>query len=406
MNSTAIEIRGISKEYRIGATSQRYRTLRDTIAGAAKAMRSPRQKPTSFWALKNVSFDVNPGDVIGLIGRNGAGKSTLLKVLSRITEPTSGYADIHGRIGSLLEVGTGFHTELTGRENIFLNGAILGMGKREIERKFDEIVAFSEIERFIDTPVKHYSSGMTMRLAFAVAAHLEPEILLIDEVLAVGDTAFQKKCMGKMDEVSRAGRTILFVSHNMAAVRSMCTRGVVLGHGEMLYEGDVGTAINYYNKSLTEAPLESRGRRVEFSHTSINGEVSCTIEPGQPFVVRAKMRVHEELPQFNLLCVVQDGDNAIVVRAGTNMEKNPRLAQVGTHDIEARFPALWLRPGVFSVHFRLIGQWLSAGSARFLSDPIMLDVAAMVSPEMLQGYLTPDVEWAVDAPIPELIEAG
>lgn len=393
MSETAIQIRGISKEYRIGGASQRYTTLRDTIAGAAKAIRAPRKPRESFWALNDVSFDVNPGDVVGLIGRNGAGKSTLLKVLSRITEPTHGYADIHGRIGSLLEVGTGFHPELTGRENIFLNGAILGMGKREIERKFDEIVAFSEIERFIDTPVKHYSSGMTMRLAFAVAAHLEPEILLIDEVLAVGDTAFQKKCMGKMNEVSRAGRTILFVSHNMAAIRSLCTRGVVLGHGKMLYDGDVGTAINYYNQSLTEAPRESSGRGVEFSHVSINGEVACTISPGEAFSVCAQMHMRKALPGFRLMCTIRDGDNQIVVNAYTDHKEQPHLAQSGTHEISLHFPALWLRPGVFSAHFKLMGTTLDSGKSRFVSDTMMLDVTAMVSGEALFGYLVPDTRW-------------
>jgi lipopolysaccharide transport system ATP-binding protein len=395
--SVAIEIRGISKEYRIGGASERYKTLRDTVAGLGRVLREKRQPKSSFWALKEVSFDVQAGDVIGLIGRNGAGKSTLLKVLSRITEPTHGYADIHGRIGSLLEVGTGFHPELTGRENIFLNGAILGMGRREIGRKFDEIVAFSEVEEFIETPVKHYSSGMMMRLAFAVAAHLEPEILLIDEVLAVGDTAFQKKCMGKMDEVSRAGRTILFVSHNMAAVRSMCKRGIVLSHGKMIYDGDVGTAIHHYNQSLSSDPEELTGRMVEFSHLSINNEVAGTIEPGEPFTVRARMHVRESLPGFRLLCLVHDGDNNLVAQNATNHATHPQLGEAGTHEIEAHFPALWLRPGVFSVHFKLMGNWLASGKARFVSDTAMLDVAAMMPQEMLKGYLTPTVEWRVDS---------
>lgn len=398
MSEAAICINKISKEYRIGDTNERYKTLRDTIAGAAKNLRNGRRAKSSFWALKEVSFDVHPGDVIGLIGRNGAGKSTLLKVLSRITEPSSGYADIRGRIGSLLEVGTGFHPELTGRENIFLNGAILGMSRREIQRKFDEIVAFSEIEQFIDTPVKHYSSGMMMRLAFAVAAHLEPEILLIDEVLAVGDTAFQKKCMGKMDEVSREGRTILFVSHNMAAVRSMCKRGIVLSHGEMIFDGDVGTAIHHYNQSLSEVPQEGSGRQVEFTHLTVNNEIAGTIEPGEPFTVRAKMHVRDDMPSFRLLCLVQDGDNSLVVHAGTDNMTHPELCQSGIYDIEANFPALWLRPGVFSVHFKLMGRWLASNKARFVSDTAMLDVAAMVSPELLKGYLTPEVGWVVSKP--------
>src|SRR5437868_10112046 len=230
-----------------------------------KFVRSPlatlrRPKAEMFWALKDVSLDVHEGEVLGLIGRNGAGKTTLLKILSRITQPTTGWAEIHGRVGSLLEVGTGFHPELTGRENTFLSGAILGMSKREIEKKFDEIVAFAELEKFIDTPVKHYSSGMYVRLAFAVAAHLEPEILLVDEVLAVGDVAFQRKCLGRMQEVSRHdGRTILFVSHNLHAVRRLCSKALFLSQGKAEYFGSVPHAIDLYcaMSAPTVEPLPS-----------------------------------------------------------------------------------------------------------------------------------------------------
>jgi lipopolysaccharide transport system ATP-binding protein len=242
MSDTVIRVDGLSKLYRIGRPEDRYKTLRESMAGAVKtpfkrAAKLFRGQPycaanmETIWALKNVTFEVKRGEVIGIIGRNGAGKTTLLKILSRITEPTEGYAEIDGRVGSLLEVGTGFHPELTGRENIYLNGAILGMKKAEIERKFDEIVAFAEVEKFIDTPVKHYSSGMYVRLAFAVAAHLEPEILMVDEVLAVGDAAFQEKCLGQMGEVARGGRTVLFVSHNMAAIESLCSRAILLKTG-------------------------------------------------------------------------------------------------------------------------------------------------------------------------------
>ena len=205
----------------------------------------------TFWALRDVSLEIKHGEIVGIIGRNGAGKSTLLKILSRITEPTEGHGEIHGRVGSLLEVGTGFHPELTGRENLFLNGAILGMRKAEIERKFDEIVAFAEIDKFIDTPVKHYSSGMYVRLAFAVAAHLEPEILLVDEVLAVGDAAFQKKCLGKMSEVSRGGRTVVFISHNMAAVENLCDKGILLEEGRVTFSGDMKQAVDRYLQGVS-----------------------------------------------------------------------------------------------------------------------------------------------------------
>lgn len=204
---------------------------------------------TDLWALRDVSFNIKQGEVVGIIGRNGAGKSTLLKILSRITEPASGRIELHGRVGSLLEVGTGFHPELTGRENVYLNGAIMGMRRSEIERKFDEIVAFAEIERFLDTPVKRYSSGMYVRLAFAVAAHLEPEILLVDEVLAVGDAAFQQKCLGKMGDVARGGRTVLFVSHNMMAVRTLCTRGILMGAGSVVMDSTTDSCIQAYTNN-------------------------------------------------------------------------------------------------------------------------------------------------------------
>lgn len=257
MSDIAIRCEGLSKQYRIGQR-ERYKALRDVITDAAaspfrrlrsafdSSSSSNGKQPEKFWALQDVSFEVKRGEVLGIIGRNGAGKSTLLKILSRITKPTRGDAVIHGRVASLLEVGTGFHPELTGRENIYLNGVILGMRKAQIDRKFDEIVAFAEVEKFIDTVVKHYSSGMYVRLAFAVAAHLEPEILLVDEVLAVGDAAFQKKCLGKMGEVTREGRTVLFVSHNMESVARLCPRALLLERGKMENLGNTADVIAVY----------------------------------------------------------------------------------------------------------------------------------------------------------------
>ena len=260
MSDIAIRVEGLSKLYRIGVAQPRYHTLRDRLADTfaspfRRAWSAVNGRPSAnggrdetIWALKDVSFEVKRGEVVGVIGRNGAGKTTLLKILSRITEPTEGRAEIHGRVGSLLEVGTGFHPELTGRENLYLNGAILGMTKVEINRKFGEIVAFAEIEKFLDTPVKRYSSGMRVRLAFAVAAHLEPEILMIDEVLAVGDAAFQKKCLGKMGDVATEGRTVLFVSHNMAAVEALCGRVMLLDGGRARSSGAPAAVIGDYER--------------------------------------------------------------------------------------------------------------------------------------------------------------
>ncbi len=254
MSNIAIQVENVSKKYRISTAYTRQTSMKDLLTDCLKAPfrrnGNRRKGKEDVWALKDVSFDVQQGELVGVIGRNGAGKSTLLKILTRITEPTSGYFRTSGRVSSLLEVGTGFHPELSGRENIFLNGAVLGMRKQEIKRKFDEIVAFAETGRFIDTPVKRYSSGMYVRLAFAVAAHLEPEILLVDEVLAVGDAAFQKKCLGKMGEVARDGRTIVFISHNMIAINSLCRRAIWLNGGEIVEDGPSAQVVTNY---LTES---------------------------------------------------------------------------------------------------------------------------------------------------------
>ena len=256
----AIRVQNLSKQYRIGSRrSESYQTLRESLVNAMKAPTaalryrgSNDEQADKFWALKDVSFEVQPGEVVGLIGRNGAGKSTLLKLLSQITEPTNGRAELHGRVGSLLEVGTGFHNELTGRENVYMNGSILGMSRKEIDRKFDEIVAFAEMDRFLDTPVKRYSSGMYVRLAFAVAAHLDLEILLIDEVLAVGDSDFQKKCLRKMGTISQSGRTVVFVSHNLGLIHRLCERAVLLKQGQIACDGRAADVIEaYLNEGLS-----------------------------------------------------------------------------------------------------------------------------------------------------------
>ena len=332
MGEAVIRVDGLGKCYRLGDRQESYKTLRDALAAAArKPFRVIRRllraedgglaSATNSGLSKDVSFEVQRGEVLGVIGRNGAGKSTLLKILSRITEPTEGGADIHGRVGSLLEVGTGFHPELTGRENIYLNGAILGMKRAEIESKFDEIVAFAEVERFIDTPVKHYSSGMYLRLAFAVAAHLEPEILLVDEVLAVGDAAFQKKCLGKMSDVASRGRTVLFVSHNLAAINQLCDRCLVLEGGRLERDASSAECVDYYLRAgTTDAgtidtdTLSARGgtgggwiSRVEIVDKA--GQRTNSVGIGEPFTVRLQAIFRERVARaaLGLEVVCADG---------------------------------------------------------------------------------------------------
>ncbi|MBD2107734.1 polysaccharide ABC transporter ATP-binding protein [Nodosilinea sp. FACHB-13] len=317
MSDTVIRVENLGKKYIIGQQQQeRYTALRDVLANKAKNItqvfnpKAKHQKPNSeeFWALKDVSFEVKRGDRIGIIGRNGAGKSTLLKILSRITEPTEGRISIKGRVASLLEVGTGFHPELTGRENIYLNGAILGMSKVDIRRKFDEIVAFAEVERFLDTPVKRYSSGMYVRLAFAVAAHLEPEILVVDEVLAVGDLNFQKKCLGKMNAVASEGRTVIFVSHNIAAIRKLCERAVLLDRGSMMKLGDTDSVLKTYTETgmnaqyTYELPPPKDKNAPGYAHKLAvedeNGNPVCSVPVGKPWQVRINFTIVKNIDHF------------------------------------------------------------------------------------------------------------
>jgi lipopolysaccharide transport system ATP-binding protein len=323
MNTLAIRVEALSKQYRIGEKNARYKTLRDALRDSViapfrrfAAMLGDSKVETSsgddtICALKHVSFEIKQGELVGIIGRNGAGKSTLLKILSRITEPTTGFAEIRGRVGSLLEVGTGFHAELTGRENIYLNGAILGMKKTEIDRKFDEIVAFAEVDKFIDTPVKHYSTGMYLRLAFAVAAHLEPEILIVDEVLAVGDANFQRKCLSKMDTVGKQGRTVLFVSHNMMAITRLCERAILLNDGQVIADGPSHKVVSEYMSSGLGVgpvrewsdPMKAPGggvvRLLAVRVRTADGDITDVIDIRQP--IRVEMEYEVITPGYRLM---------------------------------------------------------------------------------------------------------
>lgn len=311
--TTVIRAENLSKSYRI-SHRQRSTTLRDAIANSVKSLRA-KNEATTFWALNDVSFDVKQGEVLGIIGRNGAGKSTLLKILSRITKPTRGRAQLIGRVGSLLEVGTGFHSELTGRENIYLNGAILGMKHEEIKKKFDEIVAFAGYEDFLDTPVKHFSSGMYMRLAFSVAAHLEPEILIVDEVLAVGDMEFQKKCLGKMDEVGKSGRTVIFVSHQLGTIAQMCHETMLIDKGKLVMKDVTPNVINAYldlNKgpdNFYQASEKEKAKTAYFNFVKVvndRGGVIASLEHDKPLILEFKLNLKKPIDDLTLGFSLQD----------------------------------------------------------------------------------------------------
>jgi lipopolysaccharide transport system ATP-binding protein len=361
-----IRVQGLGKKYRIRhQRRERYTALRDVIADKLRG-NFRRRRPAGddlppledFWALRDVRFDVRRGEVVGIIGRNGAGKSTLLKILSRITEPSQGRVELRGRVASLLEVGTGFHPELTGRENIYLNGAILGMSREEIRRKFDEIVSFAEVERFLDTPVKRYSSGMHVRLAFAVAAHVDPEILIVDEVLAVGDAAFQKKCMGKLHEASNSARTVLFVSHNMAAIQSLCESGVVLDAGRVAFHGEAADAVHYY--------LNTVSRRERSAARALSASLTLRRIEATPPVIRCNEKITIEL---ELHSAADDLINDLALLIDT--PGGERLALVDLRSVEGpcRMPShstLTLRCTVLLVPFVeadfSIGIYVSADS--------------------------------------------
>lgn len=411
MSDIAIRVEGLSKRYRLGQP-QRYKSLRESLASAVSSAikgitAASSGQPTNegrgpyIWALKDVSFEVTRGEIAGIIGRNGAGKSTLLKILSRITEPTSGYARIRGRVGSLLEVGTGFHPELTGRENIYLNGAILGMKKKEIDRKFDDIVQFAEIERFIDTPVKHYSSGMYVRLAFAVAAHLETEILLVDEVLAVGDAAFQKKCLGKMADVAGDGRTVLFVSHNMGAITSLCKRAIWLDEGLKKLDGPASSVIRDYLSVGNVASSQWRrpSKPIVLAGVCINsvqilqdGRLSSSVRYDEEARVLIEYDVLDALRDVSVLLRITDAlGNVLLTTWDTDTTAwRGRRRPPGTYQSLCIIPPRLLRPGHYWItvgahihNVRVLDYWenvltLEVSTAGYPFNPDRLGVVAPV----------------------------
>lgn len=369
-----IRVEGLSKKYIIGHRAERYVTLRDVISQRAQTLwhtakrRGIEQTKATleeFWALNDVSFEIRRGEVLGIIGRNGAGKSTLLKILSRITEPTKGRVTIKGRVASLLEVGTGFHPELTGRENIFLNGTILGMTREEIKRRFDEIVAFAEVEKFIDTPVKRYSSGMNVRLGFAVAAHLDPEILIIDEVLAVGDLDFQKRSLGKIDTIAHSGRTVLFVSHNMPAVAALCRRALVLNQGHLIADDDIAAAISTYTAQATGHQSGTDGS-VLYERTSAvlsdsavmrvemldpYGKRLNSVSPDQPVMFRLHYRNRTTIPQCSLILELRDMAGQVLLMLQSNPKQTKAETAPGDHHSDCYVDHLPLAAGQYLVSF-------------------------------------------------------
>ena len=407
----AVRVVNLSKQYRIGEARGKveYRTLRDLLT------RGWRRKPTStIWALQDVSFEVPRGQVVGLIGHNGAGKSTLLKILARVTRPTRGYAELYGRVGSLLEVGTGFHPELTGRENIYLNGAILGMSKAEIDRKFDEIVAFAEVEQFIDTPVKFYSSGMYLRLAFAVAAHLEPEILLVDEVLAVGDAAFQRKCLGKMGDVAREGRTVIFVSHNMSAILHLTQRTLVLQKGRVVFDGPSADAVDFYLASGFRRAGERRWtdedlptdtgpfRPLALRVKDPRGRVTDTVRATEDFTIEWEYALTQSIRglRVGLYLLTTRGEYVFTSFDVDDLDMYRRWEErpPGRYVSRCRVPGHWLNEGryILSVNASAYGvrtYFHEENALSFRVDPT--GAVGSQWPERRLGVLRPLLPWEI-----------
>ena len=420
MSDVAIKVEHLSKAYRIGLREKQhetfvgaiasfarspfenYRNLRklnhfedmQLVSGPSAAVSSAAPPSDVIWSLKNVSFEVKHGEVLGIIGRNGAGKSTLLKILSRVTEPTSGRATIYGRIGCLLEVGTGFHPDLTGRENVYLNGTLLGMTKKEVDSKFDEIVDFSDVEKFIDTPVKRYSSGMKVRLAFSVAAHLEPEILIIDEVLAVGDMKFQKKCLGKLGEISQHGRTVLFVSHNMAAVVELCQRALVLDEGKLEFDGTAGQGVNYYAQRdpRTEENRSSGDGTMGFKNLNVNQSIFPKVRSSEPITITVLLDgSFQGNPWVYLILEDAFGKTIIHSRKPLNTIKGKLTGHERTLKISV--PPLFVSPGLYTIYLK--AQCANPGSPKkIMTERLPLEVSGG-SDSLGRSVLSPHLRWQI-----------
>lgn len=401
MSNPIIKIESLSKRYRIGLKEKR----KDTLFGQiGTILRSPidnfrqlrslshfdKDDESVFWALKDINFEVRKGEILGIIGHNGAGKSTLLKILSRITAPTEGRITVTGRIGALLEVGTGFHPELTGRDNIYMNGTILGMTRKEIDIKLDEIIDFSGVEQYIDTPVKYYSTGMKVRLGFSVAAHLEPEILLIDEVLAVGDAQFQKKCFGKMEDIrNKSGRTLLFVSHNMAAIQSICERVIVLKNGRVEFDGEIIQGINTYSSELKSFPKDShvKDKRL-ILNKSVNEDGVTKIEYNQPFQIKIKIQ-HFSKQSFSLYFIIQNPSGENIIHERIDDLSSNGHGKVCCFNI----PPLWLRPGIYNYHFKLISTDIASNDNRYISESYTIQVSGNIAAPKMLGSMTPEISY-------------
>jgi lipopolysaccharide transport system ATP-binding protein len=421
MSTAMVQVRDLGKRYVLGKAASGT-TLREAIVSGVKAplrllSKGSRPPQDEFWALKDVSFDITAGEAVGIIGRNGAGKSTLLKILSRITSPTKGEVRLHGKVASLLEVGTGFHAELSGRENIFLNGAIMGMTRAEVRARFDEIVAFAEVDKFLDTPVKRYSSGMYVRLAFAVAAHLQPEILVVDEVLAVGDASFQKKCLGKMQTVASAGRTVLFVSHNMAAISRLCTRAILLSDGTIAGDGPVAKVAGIYaggtfGESPTEVDFRRRGKIPSSEHVRLlaarligDQPGSPTVDIRRPFSLQFDFEVLTERyllhPNFHLY---NEEGACVFVSADGYVREDQRPRPAGIYRSTVTVPGNFMAEGMFSIDFAIstldpmIIHLHERGLFSFrIHDPAEGDSARGVFAGPFPGAVRPMLPWSIEA---------